>query len=69
MEAQAPHYDLIATARVSALSPIIVGTFGWAFFNNEITLTQGEGFCLTVSTLLMNLTSCLFVLEVQWQGW
>lgn len=43
-QAQSPLCDLIATARASALSPIIVGRFAWVFFNNEVTLAQGEYF-------------------------
>jgi hypothetical protein len=64
--AQSPYYDLIATARVSALSPIIIGKFAWAFFNDEVTLTQGECFYFVLSTQLTNpKTSCLLVLEVR----
>jgi hypothetical protein len=53
-QAQTPHYGLIATAGVSALSPIVVGTFAWAFFNEEVTLTQGKRVYSIVSTGLMN---------------
>ena len=39
-EAGCPHHDLIGTARINALSPLIVGRFAWAFFDNEVVLTE-----------------------------
>jgi len=69
-EARCPHYDLIATARINALSPLTVGKFAWAFFDGEVVLTQGKCFHLTLPTQLTNPTiSYLLVLKVWWPGW
>ena len=69
-EAQCPHHDLIATARISALSPLTVGKFGWAFFDGEVVLTRGRCFHPTLPTQLTNPTiSYLLVLKVRWARW
>lgn len=69
-EARCPHHDLIATARINALSPLTVGKFMWAFYDDEVVLTQGKCFHLALLTQLTNpATSYLFILKVWRPGW
>ena len=43
-EAGCPHHDLIGTAQINTFSPLIVGRFAWAFFDDEVVLTQDKCF-------------------------
>ena len=40
--ARVPLLNLLASARVSSLSPIVVGRFAWVLLDNQVVLAQGK---------------------------
>lgn len=64
---KAPLLNLIATARVSSLSPITTGRFAWVFLNKQVTLAQGKHpYAFLPSWLIHRTTSCVFVHKIRW---